>query len=680
VTTPHPPHDSGMPNASNGPAVRADGLRKAFGSLVAVDGLDLTIDRGEVFGLLGPNGSGKTTTIRMLCGLMEPTAGRAQVAGVDVVDDPEGVRRRIGYMSQKFGLYDDLTVEENLRFYASVYGLRGSERTARIAEQLRDLGLEERKRQLAGTLSGGWKQRLALACATSHEPEVLFLDEPTAGVDPASRRLFWDWIYQLAKGGTTILVTTHYMDEAARCTRLAFLSRGHLIAVGTQDEITRQFGQESIEDVFIELQRRDEGTAGEGGRAMGDGKRSGASSPNSQRQPAASTSSQPPAAVPPSPVAHRPSPGKPASRSLAPMLWKEFVQMRRDRFTLGMMIGLPAIQLLLFGFAIRTEVRHLPTVVLDQSRTTESRAFVDAVRNTGNFDIVGTIGSRDDLRKKIERGDARAGVVIPPDFETDIKRRRTAEAQVIVDAADPLASSAAISGAALAGQARSTALGPPGARRPLPIDVRVRPWYNPGLESAIYIVPGIIGLLLTLTLLMITAMALVRERERGTLEQLIVTPISKTSLMLGKVLPFALVGYVQVTVILVLGRVVFDVPIRGSLGLLYLITAPFIIASLALGLFVSTVVRTQVQAMQLSFVFILPTVLLSGFMFPREAMPAFAQWLGAAFPITYYLRVLRGILLKGAGIDAMWQDTLALVAFAIVLIAFSVRRFQKNIE
>jgi len=680
VTTPHPPHDSGMPNASNGPAVRADGLRKAFGSLVAVDGLDLTIDRGEVFGLLGPNGSGKTTTIRMLCGLMDPTAGRAQVAGVDVVDDPEGVRRRIGYMSQKFGLYDDLTVEENLRFYASVYGLRGSERTARIAEQLRDLGLEERKRQLAGTLSGGWKQRLALACATSHEPEVLFLDEPTAGVDPASRRLFWDWIYQLAKGGTTILVTTHYMDEAARCTRLAFLSRGHLIAVGTQDEITRQFGQESIEDVFIELQRRDEGTAGEGGRAMGDGKRSGASSPNSQRQPAASTSSQPPAAVPPSPVAHRPSPGKPASRSLAPMLWKEFVQMRRDRFTLGMMIGLPAIQLLLFGFAIRTEVRHLPTVVLDQSRTTESRAFVDAVRNTGNFDIVGTIGSRDDLRKKIERGDARAGVVIPPDFETDIKRRRTAEAQVIVDAADPLASSAAISGAALAGQARSAALGPPGVRRPLPIDVRVRPWYNPGLESAIYIVPGIIGLLLTLTLLMITAMALVRERERGTLEQLIVTPISKTGLMLGKVLPFALVGYVQVTVILVLGRLVFDVPIRGNLGLLYLITAPFIIASLALGLFVSTVVRTQVQAMQLSFVFILPTVLLSGFMFPREAMPAFAQWLGAAFPITYYLRVLRGILLKGAGIDAMWQDTLALVAFAIVLIAFSVRRFQKNIE
>ena len=243
-----------------GPAIRTERLRKAFGHLVAVDALDLTVERGEVFGLLGPNGSGKTTTIRMLCGLMEPTSGTAEVAGLDVVADPEGVRQRIGYMSQKFGLYDDLTVEENLRFYASVYGLRGEARAARINEQIRDLGLEERRGQLAGTLSGGWKQRLALACATSHKPEILFLDEPTAGVDPASRRLFWDWIYALAKSGTTILVTTHYMDEAARCTRLAFLSRGHLIAVGTQEEITRQFGQESIEDVFIELQRRDEGT------------------------------------------------------------------------------------------------------------------------------------------------------------------------------------------------------------------------------------------------------------------------------------------------------------------------------------------------------------------------------------------------------------------------------------
>jgi ABC-2 type transport system ATP-binding protein len=239
-------------------AVRTTALRKVFGSLVAVENLDLEIHRGEVFGLLGPNGSGKTTTIRMLCGLLEPTSGKATVAGIDVDQDPEGVRRRIGYMSQRYGLYDDLTIRENIRFYASMYGLRGPRRTAREESLLDDLGLRPRQDQMAGTLSGGWKQRLALACATAHQPDILFLDEPTAGVDPASRRLFWDWIYALAKKGTTILVSTHYMDEAERCQRLGFLSRGHLIALGTVAEVTKAFGQPSIEDVFIELQRRDE--------------------------------------------------------------------------------------------------------------------------------------------------------------------------------------------------------------------------------------------------------------------------------------------------------------------------------------------------------------------------------------------------------------------------------------
>ena len=242
-----------------GDAVTVRGLRKVFGARVAVENLDLSIGTGEVFGLLGPNGSGKTTTIRMLCGLMTPTAGSATVAGYDVVAEPEKVRRRIGYMSQRFGLYDDLTVAENMRFYASVYGLRGDARRRRIEEQLTELGLDERAGQLAGTMSGGWKQRLALACATTHHPSMLFLDEPTAGVDPASRRLLWQWVYGLAKQGTTILVTTHYMDEAERCERLGFLSRGHLIAVGTVEQVLTQFAQPTIEDVFIELQRRDEG-------------------------------------------------------------------------------------------------------------------------------------------------------------------------------------------------------------------------------------------------------------------------------------------------------------------------------------------------------------------------------------------------------------------------------------
>jgi ABC-2 type transport system ATP-binding protein len=242
-------------------AIHTVKLHKRFGDLVAVDALDLDVRRGEVFGLLGPNGSGKTTTIRMLCGLLPPTSGEITVVGVDAVRDPEGVRRRIGYMSQRFGLYDDLSVRENFRFYAGLYGLRGALRAEREAELFEQLGLGPRVKQLVGTLSGGWKQKLSLACATAHRPDLVFLDEPTAGVDPAARRRFWELIRELAHGGMTILVTTHYMDEAVRCDRLAFLSRGHLIGLGTPAEVTAQFGQATVEDVFIALQAQDEGLA-----------------------------------------------------------------------------------------------------------------------------------------------------------------------------------------------------------------------------------------------------------------------------------------------------------------------------------------------------------------------------------------------------------------------------------
>jgi ABC-2 type transport system ATP-binding protein len=239
-------------------AIETHDLTRAFGALTAVQHLTLRIERGEVFGLLGPNGSGKTTTIRMLCGLLEPSEGWATVAGIDVAKAPEQVKQHIGYMSQRFGLYEDLTVAENLQFYAGIYGLSAGAVTDRLAAVIAFIGLGERLRQLVGQLSGGWKQRLALACALIHQPPVLFLDEPTAGVDPAARRKFWRAIYDLAQQGTTVLVTTHYMDEAERCTRLAMMSSGRLIATGTPAEVAAQVGGKTLEDAFVILQERDE--------------------------------------------------------------------------------------------------------------------------------------------------------------------------------------------------------------------------------------------------------------------------------------------------------------------------------------------------------------------------------------------------------------------------------------
>ena len=363
-----------------------------------------------------------------------------------------------------------------------------------------------------------------------------------------------------------------------------------------------------------------------------------------------------------------------------PMLWKEFIQMRRDRLTFAMILLLPAIQLALFGYAIQTDVRHLKTVVLDESRTAESRALVTVIANTGNFDIIAHVSNRDAIREAIESGEVTAALVIPPDYARDIARGRTATAQMIVDAADPQSSAAAISGAQLAAQARSTQLLGERFRLAVPIEMRVRPWYNPSQRSATFIVPGVIGILLTITLTLITSTAIVRERERGTLEQLIVTPIGKTSLMLGKLVPFVLVGYVQMTVVMVLGKLLFGIPIRGSLPLLYLLTVPFIVASLGVGLLVSTVARSQAQAMQLSFFFMLPNILLSGYIFPRMAMPLPAQWIGLALPLTYYLKVLRGVLLKGIGIDQLWRPTVSMTLIAVLLLVVSVRRFTKTIE
>lgn len=238
--------------------IEAEHLSRRFGDFWAVRDVSMRVERGEIFGVLGPNGAGKSTTIRMLCGILDPSSGRGSVVGHDIATDSEAIKQSIGYMTQRFSLYEDLTVEENLRFYASIYGIAGRARKARIEQVLGETGLRERRKQIAGTLSGGWKQRVALASSTIHQPPLLFLDEPTAGVDPVSRREFWDQIHRISGEGTTVLVTTHYMDEAERCHRLAFIFRGELLATGTPAEVVDRRGL-----TILELETVDTLKAGE---------------------------------------------------------------------------------------------------------------------------------------------------------------------------------------------------------------------------------------------------------------------------------------------------------------------------------------------------------------------------------------------------------------------------------
>ena len=363
-----------------------------------------------------------------------------------------------------------------------------------------------------------------------------------------------------------------------------------------------------------------------------------------------------------------------------PMLWKEFLQLRRDRLTFAMMTLLPAMQLLLFGYAVQTDVRRLPTVVVDESRSSESRALIRVLANTDNFTFVAALPDRASAKRWIERGAARVALVIPPEYQRNIRSGNTGVAQMLIDAADPQSSGAAISGAQLAAQARGAQLLASQYKIRPPVEIRVRPWYNPAQKSATFIVPGIVGILLTITMTLIASAAIVKERERGTLEQLIVTPIGRTSLMLGKLVPFVLVGYVQMTVVLALGVIFFDIPIMGSLVLLYALALVFIVASLGVGLLISTVARSQVQAMQLGYFFMLPNILLSGYIFPRAAMPEPAQWVGAALPLTWFLDILRGVLLKGVGMRDLWTQLGVLSALSFVLLVVSVRRFSKTLD
>lgn len=363
-----------------------------------------------------------------------------------------------------------------------------------------------------------------------------------------------------------------------------------------------------------------------------------------------------------------------------PMLRKELTQLKRDRLTFALMLGVPLIQIVVFGYLVRTEVRDIPMAVLDDARTTESRDLAQRLVNTHNFRIAGQLAKRSEVDATLAKGTVRAVLIVPPEFSRDIARGETASAQLVIDASDPLTASSAISGAATASLATQAALAGARVAGTAPFTLAIRPRYNPALRDAVNIVPGLIGVILTITLVMIMSLSLVRERERGTLEQLIVTPISRTAVIVGKILPFLLIGFVQVTVVLLVARYVFSVPMEGSVVLLYFFAFLFMLGMLALGIFMSTLAKTQTEALQMALFVMIPSFLLSGFMFPLAAMPTAARIAGSLLPVTHFLFALRAILLKGAGFQALWREAAILSGVALVLIALSVKRFAKTLE
>ena len=357
------------------------------------------------------------------------------------------------------------------------------------------------------------------------------------------------------------------------------------------------------------------------------------------------------------------------ARQIFAVMVKELRQMARDRMTVAMMLGIPTLQLLLFGYAINLDVRNLPAAVADMADTGGSRALVQDLFATGVIRPVAGARTPQELQALLRAGQIKIGIVIPPDFERRRLDGREAM-QVIVDGSDTSVQSTA----------RQLALMPLDGRSAAPGQISVLPLYNPERRSAVNVVPGLIGVILTMTLVMFTAMAIVRERERGNLELLITTPVSSGELMVGKVLPYVAVGLVQTTVVLLLGIVLFKVPVNGSLWGVYGAAMLLIVANLTLGLLVSTRAQTQFQAMQMAFFLFLPSILLSGFMFPFDGMPRAAQWIAEMLPLTHFVRLIRGVILRGANLFELWPDLLALLAFTAVMMSLSILRFRKRLD
>lgn len=636
------------------PAIEARGLTRRFGDFTAVDHVDFQIQPGEIFGFLGSNGCGKTTTMKMLTGLQKVSEGEALLFGEPLDPDDMATRRRVGYMSQSFSLYGELSVRQNLELHARLYHLPIEYRAERVARMLREFDLEDQADKRPEALPLGIRQRLQLAVAILHEPEVLILDEPTSGVDPVARDGFWQYLIKLSReDGVTIFVSTHFMNEAERCDRISLMHAGKVLAIGAPQDLVRRKGADSLEEAFVSYLEEAAGHT--------------------------ETTSAPAAPLP----EHGKIPDRPFDLF---RLWafarRETTEILRDPLRLTFALLGPAILMLAFGYGISFDVQDLPYAVFDQDRSIESRALLESFSGSRYFVEKAPAQSPGELINRLQSAEIVLGIEIPPDFGKSLLSGEQPEIRADIDGAMPFRAETIrgyLQGIAASYLSDLVAQGqvPPVASSLVSVETRFR--YNQAFKSVFAMIPSVIMLMLVLIPSMMAAIGVVREKETGSIANFRSTPVTRTEFLLGKQLPYAVTAMISFASLLVLSYLVFGVTIKGSVWTLILGTLAYVLATTGFGILVSTFTRTQIAAtFAAAIISIIPAINFSGLLMPVSSLSGGGRLAGLLFPSGWYEQISVGTFTKGLGLAELWPNHLVLIVFFVAFTATSILALNKQ--
>lgn len=634
-------------------AIEARDLIMRFGSFVAVDHVNFRIPRGEIFGFLGSNGCGKSTTMKMLTGLLPASEGEAWLFGQPV--DPKDIdtRRRVGYMSQAFSLYNELTVRQNLELHARLFHIPEAEIPARVAEMSERFKLNDVEDVLPESLPLGIRQRLSLAVAVIHRPEMLILDEPTSGVDPVARDMFWQLMVDLSRQDkVTIFISTHFMNEAERCDRISLMHAGKVLASGTPQELIEKRGAASLEEAFIACLQEAAGQSNE-------------------------------AEAPPvvHDTTHAPRQGF-SLRRLFSYSRREALELRRDpvRSTLALMGTV--ILMLIMGYGISMDVENLRFAVLDRDQTVSSQAWTLNLSGSRYFIEQPPLTSYDELDRRMRAGDITVAIEIPPNFGRDIARGTPVELGVWIDGAMP-SRAETVKGYVQA--MHQSWLQDVASRQSTPasqsglMNIETRYRYNPDVKSLPAIVPAVIPLLLMMIPSMLSALSVVREKELGSIINLYVTPTTRSEFLLGKQLPYIALGMLNFFLLCALSVFVFGVPHKGSFLTLTLAALLYIIIATGMGLLISTFMKSQIAAIfGTAIITLIPATQFSGMIDPVASLEGPGRWIGEVYPTSHFLTIARGTFSKALDLTDLWQLFIPLLIAIPLVMGLSILLLKKQ--